>query len=125
MGSFLIDIVRILRMFKLALVFVTLAYTASANPVQENDIATSDWSPDPCFPMCTTPSDFTSPDPARGCIKTDCFDQKLCAQMCSAVMHCRSMEWILNNDDNDIFGETWCGVDGYGMCYCCDCPDEK
>ena len=31
-------------------------------------------------------------------------------------------EWILNNDDNDIFGETWCSVDGYGMCYCCELP---
>ena len=38
------------------------------------------------------------------------------------TMGCRSFEWILNNDDNDIFGETWCAVDGYGMCYCCECP---
>ena len=40
--------------------------------------------------------------------------------LCS-TMACRSFEWIMNNDDNDIFGETWCAVDGYGMCYCCDC----
>ena len=30
--------------------------------------------------------------------------------------------WILNNDDNDIFGETWCASDGLGMCYCCEYP---
>ena len=56
-----------------------------------------------------------------GCVKTDCWDEPLCKDMCSSIMHCRTYEWILNNDDNDIFGETWCAVDGYGMCYCCDC----
>ena len=42
-------------------------------------------------------------------------------RMCAVINHCHSYEWILNNDDNDIFGETWCAVEGYGMCYCCDC----
>ena len=42
-------------------------------------------------------------------------------RMCAVINHCYSYEWILNNDDNDIFGETWCAVDGLGMCYCCDC----
>merc|ERR1712215_560125 len=82
---------------------------------------TKDWSPDPCFPDCTTDSALTSPDPSRHCIKTDCFDEPLCAEMCAVINHCGSYEWVLNNDDNDIFGETWCAVDGYGMCYCCDC----
>merc|ERR1712203_1245921 len=82
---------------------------------------TSDWSPDPCFPMCTTDTALTSPDPARHCTKTDCFDEPLCRDMCHVIMQCSSYEWIMNNDDNDIFGETWCGVDGYGMCYCCGC----
>ena len=42
-------------------------------------------------------------------------------RMCAVINHCHSYEWILNNDDNDIFGETWCAVEGLGMCYCCDC----
>ena len=41
--------------------------------------------------------------------------------MCHVIMQCSSYEWVMNNDDNDSFGETWCGVDGYGMCYCCGC----
>ena len=41
---------------------------------------TGDWSPDPCFPLCTTDSALTSPPPDRGCIKTDCFDEPLCRE---------------------------------------------
>merc|ERR1712037_521387 len=98
--------------------FISVA--ASASISEEAREVTGDWSPDPCFPMCTTDSAMTSPPPDRGCIKTDCFDEPLCRDLCS-TMGCWSFEWILNNDDNDIFGETWCAVDGYGMCYCCDC----
>merc|ERR1712179_503272 len=87
-------------------------------------VTDGEWSPDPCFPLCTTGPDQTSPDPARHCVKTDCFDEPLCADMCTVIMQCHSHEWIHNNDDNDIFGETWCAVSEYGMCYCCDCGDQ-
>merc|ERR1711971_767722 len=99
-------------------IFVLLACRTAL--CSETGDVTGDWSPDPCFPLCTTDSALTSPLPDRGCIKTDCFDEPLCRDLCS-TMGCWSFEWILNNDDNDIFGETWCAVDGYGMCYCCDC----
>ena len=47
--------------------------------------------------------------------------------MCTLFSLCGTMGyhyhvWILNNDDNDIFGETWCASDGLGMCYCCEYP---
>merc|ERR1711915_754965 len=88
---------------------------------QEKGVTNGEWSPGPCFPLCTTGPAQTSPPPERGCIKTDCFDEPLCAEMCEVINQCYSYEWVLNNDDNDIFGETWCAVTGYGMCYCCDC----
>merc|ERR1712055_250755 len=108
-----------INMFHLWLILV-LSITMAEQSLQEKGV-TSDWSPDPCFPLCTTGADQTSPDPSRQCVKTDCFDEPLCHDMCAVIMHCHSYEWVLNNDDNDIFGETWCAVDGYGMCYCCDC----
>merc|ERR1711982_76154 len=108
-----------LQLFFLLAIISTTAF-ASGNEGDGKEV-TGDWSPDPCFPMCTTDSALTSPDPARHCIKTDCMDEPLCADMCHVINECRSYEWILNNDDNDIFGETWCAVEGYGMCYCCDC----
>eukprot|EP00088_Acartia_fossae_P012850 TRINITY_DN16649_c0_g1_i1.p1 TRINITY_DN16649_c0_g1~~TRINITY_DN16649_c0_g1_i1.p1 ORF type:complete len:116 (+),score=17.68 TRINITY_DN16649_c0_g1_i1:58-405(+) len=108
---------------KLLLVALFVLAVESSSIQEKDEVTTDGWSPDPCFPHCTTPDEFTSPDPEM-CIKTDCFDKPLCQQMCAMVMHCRAYEWILNNDDNDIFGETWCAVEGYGMCYCCECPDE-
>merc|ERR1719495_833310 len=104
---------------RVGVLLVIAAGTPLADPEEKE--ATGDWSPDPCFPMCTTDSAMTSPDPSRHCVKTDCFDEALCRDMCHVMMECSSYEWILNNDDNDIFGETWCAVDGLGMCYCCDC----
>ena len=44
--------------------------------------------------------------------------------MCAVIMHCHSYEWINNNYAGDVFGETWCAVEGYGMCYCCDCEEK-
>merc|ERR1712243_410051 len=51
-----------------------------------------DWSPDPCFPMCTTGDDQTSPPPEEGCMKTDCFDEPLCVNLCG-TMGCHSHLW--------------------------------
>ena len=47
---------------------------------EEKAVSGGDWSPDPCFPMCTTDSALTSPAPERHCVKTDCFDEHLCAE---------------------------------------------
>merc|ERR1712087_505471 len=87
------------------IVLTGLLALAARNPLAdpEEKEATGDWSPDPCFPMCTTDSAMTSPDPSRHCVKTDCFDEALCRDMCHVMMECSSYEWILNNDDNDIF----------------------
>jgi len=100
-----------------------ITIVVNAKALEKAETTTHGWSPDPCFPTCTTGPDQTSPPPERGCIKTDCFDEPLCQEMCAVINHCYSYEWILNNDDNDIFGETWCAVEGIGMCYCCDCED--
>merc|ERR1711997_265972 len=103
----------------LSIIFFTASFDAKT--IEKIETTTNGWNPDPCFPTCTTGPDQTSPAPERGCLKTDCFDEPLCQEMCAVINHCYSYEWILNNDDNDIFGETWCAVDGLGMCYCCDC----
>merc|ERR1711973_497612 len=113
MGSFLLNKMK-MRSTLFFLFTAAFAYNV------DRDVTTPDWSPDPCFPDCTTPVDFTSPDPEL-CVKTDCFDLQLCQEWCIIGMQCRAYEWVPNNDDNDIFGETWCGVDGLGMCYCCKC----
>ena len=47
---------------------------------EEKAVSGGDWSPDPCFPMCTTDSALTSPAPERHCVKTDCWDEPLCAE---------------------------------------------
>merc|ERR1712029_537316 len=108
---------------RLMIVLAVLLMIAAGNPLAdpEEKEATGDWSPDPCFPLCTTDSAMTSPLPERECVKTDCFDEPLCIDLCGTMGY-HYHEWILNNDDNDIFGETWCAVDGYGMCYCCELP---
>merc|ERR1719348_386759 len=100
--------------------FIVICESSTKN-VEVKVVTNGEFSPDPCFPLCTTGAAQTSPPPERGCFRTDCFDEPLCAEMCEVINQCHSYEWILNNDDNDIFGETWCAVSGYGMCYCCDC----
>merc|ERR1712141_28771 len=119
MGQF--EIGDFIMKCQILLISGLLFWASLVNSVPLGETTTDGWSPDPCFPHCTTDSSLTSPPPERGCVKTDCFDEPLCQDMCAVIMHCHSYEWIMNNDDNDIFGETWCAVDGTGMCYCCDC----
>merc|ERR1712127_33101 len=103
----------------LFLPMILLLSTTLAVDVEDSGVTNGEWSPGPCFPTCVTGPEQTSPDPSRQCVKTDCFDEQLCADMCGAIMHCHSYEWVHTNDDNDIFGETWCAVSDSGMCYCC------
>merc|ERR1712241_880381 len=102
-------------------IMLKLLLVATFLTVLSTTLGQDDWSPAPCFPMCTTDAAMTSPPADRECVKTDCFDEPLCTNLCGTMGYHYHV-WILNNDDNDIFGETWCASDGLGMCYCCEYP---
>merc|ERR1711887_302034 len=113
-------------MFFIFTLLLLSSYTLASPHLEEStdaakEATNGEFSPDPCFPLCTTDSGLTSPKPERGCVKTDCFDEALCSGMCGAIMHCHEFECVSNHDDNDIFGETWCATNDSCMCYCCAC----
>merc|ERR1712117_601147 len=72
-------------------------------------------------PDMVTGSDQTSPPPEDSCMKVDCMDESFCSLACDGI-NCMGYEWIVNHDQEDVMGETWCPMEGTGMCYCCQCP---
>merc|ERR1712209_344377 len=71
-------------MFSILTLLLLSSFTLATSLDESTDAAkeatNGEFSPDPCFPLCTTDSGLTSPKPERGCVKTDCFDEALCRE---------------------------------------------